>query len=510
MPIDLISNQTSLFPGFTALLNKDGHFLEANPAWEQILGWDLPALKQSSFFQLVHEQDHASTQTHIQKLLSGEKTVTFENRVLRKDSSCLWIRWNGRFLSGEGRFYLMGQDVTELKEAEKNLEESRRKFNRLAESATEGVAIHEKGVILEANQALARMFGYHNPEEIVGLNGLDFTAPEYRQLILQNIAAGSEEPYEVVGLRKDGSRFHCLIQGKTIAYQGRTVRVSTFLDITHVKKREEELFESQELFRKVAEASQDGIAVSEKGKILVANPALAKMFGCEVSGMIGRNALEFSAPESREVLISKITSESEASYEVIGLRRNGTRFPLRVSARMTTYQGRRVRLAFFRDLTENKKIEAEVLRQKEFSQNLINSSIDGLLAYDLECRYTLWNPAMERISGVSREEVLGQSAFDVFPFLKQIGEDYYFHESLRGKVCVSKDRPYRTPVGKEGFFEAAYSPLRNPQGEVIGGLAVIRDITGRKKAEGALRQSETNLRAVFESTFQNIIIVDRE
>src|SRR5581483_2599334 len=303
-----------------------------------------------------------------------------------------------------------------------------------------------KGVILEANEALARIFGFEKAEEMVGKNGLDFTAPEYRQLILNNIQSGNAEPYEVVGLKKDGSRFNCLISGKTIHYQGRQVRVSTFLDITKMKKREQELFESQELFRKLTDASKDGVVVSEKGKVLMVNPALARMFGFEISEMIGRHAVEFAAPEFRETILKRVMEATEASYEVIALHKDGSRFPIEVTPRMTTYQGRPVRLAFFRDITQRKKIEEDIQREKDFSQSLINSSVDGLLAFDAECRYTLWNPAMERISGHSREECVGKCAFDVFPFLKQIGEDKYFYEALAGRTGFTQERPYRTPA----------------------------------------------------------------
>ncbi len=500
----------NLSPEMLAVLGEDGRFLNLNPSWEKTLGFSAAELKDIPFFELIHPQEQSIAQLEIQKLLQGQTTCRFETRCRCKNKNDRWVRWDLVHSPGESVFHLTGWDITELKETQKALAEHRDKFKRLTESATEGVAIHEKGVILEANEALAHMFGFEKAEDLIGKNGLDLAAPEYHQLILNHIVSGFEGAYEVVAIRKQGTRFYCQLLGRPISYQGRMVRVSTFLDITSVKKREQELFESQELFRKLAEASKDGIAVSEQGKILMANPALAKMFGVELSEMIGRNALEFTATESREILLKKVLEEVETPYEVMGLRRDGTRFPVEITARMTSYQGRRVRVAFFRDITRRRQIEEEVLRQKEFSQNLINSSVDGLLAFDLECRYTLWNPAMERISGHSREEVMGHCAFDVFPFLKQVGEDHYFYEALQGRICHSKEQSYRTPAGRQGYFEAHYMPIRNLQGQLVGGLGVIHDITERKKAEIALRQSELNLKAVFNNTFQNIVLMDME
>jgi PAS domain S-box-containing protein len=133
-------------------------------------------------------------------------------------------------------------------------------------------------------------------------------------------------------------------------------------------------------------------------------------------------------------------------------------------------------------------------------QTLIQASVDGILAFDRECRYIAWNKAMECISGFKRDEVLGKSAFDVFPFLKETGESKYLLDALAGRSVVAENRSYAVPeTGRTGFFEGYYSPLRNEGGEVIGGVAIIRDITQRKRIEEAMRESEEQYRLLFES-----------
>jgi PAS domain S-box-containing protein len=155
------------------------------------------------------------------------------------------------------------------------------------------------------------------------------------------------------------------------------------------------------------------------------------------------------------------------------------------------------------DITEIKRAQEAIRREKEFSDRLINSSFDGILAFDRECRYTVWNPAMERISGMSKASVLGKCAFEVFPFLKEIGEDKYFQEVLQGKHALSSDRPYNIPeTGRQGFFEAYYSPLYSDSGEIVGGLGMIREISQRKKAEEESAQliRELAIRAAAEKS----------
>lgn len=166
---------------------------------------------------------------------------------------------------------------------------------------------------------------------------------------------------------------------------------------------------------------------------------------------------------------------------------------------------------------ERKRAEELLRREKEFTERLINSTGDGILAFDRQCRYTMWNPAMERIFGVSREKTLGRCAFDVFPFLKETGEDKFFFEALAGKSVIARDRSYRVlGMGREGFYEADYSPIRDASGaaeghgEVIGGLAIIHDTTERKRAEQALEESEARYRELFENANDVIYIADLE
>ena len=124
--------------------------------------------------------------------------------------------------------------------------------------------------------------------------------------------------------------------------------------------------------------------------------------------------------------------------------------------------------------------------QDLFLKCLLEANVDGILAFDREFRYTTWNRAMERISGVKREEVLGKCAFDLFSCLKETGEDKYYFEALAGKSVVSENRPYTiSQSDRRGFFDGYYSPRHDEKGEVIGGVAIIRDVTDRKVSESA-------------------------
>src|SRR5262245_52990801 len=107
---------------------------------------------------------------------------------------------------------------------------------------------------------------------------------------------------------------------------------------------------------------------------------------------------------------------------------------------------------------------SEELEQNLFLKSLLEANIDGIIAFDAECRYTAWNRAMEEFSGVKREQALGKCAFDLFPCLKQTGEDNYYLQALSGTTAVAENRPYTIPeTGRSGFFDGYYSPRHDEQ-----------------------------------------------
>lgn len=146
-----------------------------------------------------------------------------------------------------------------------------------------------------------------------------------------------------------------------------------------------------------------------------------------------------------------------------------------------------------------------------FLKCLLEANVDGIIAFDREYRYTTWNRAMERISGVKREDVLGKYAFDLFPCLKETGEDKYYCDALAGKSIVAENRLYVIPQsGRTAFFDGYYSPRHDEKGEVVGGVAIIRDVTERKLAETAMPDENRRLAFHVENTPLAVIEWDHE
>lgn len=130
----------------------------------------------------------------------------------------------------------------------------------------------------------------------------------------------------------------------------------------------------------------------------------------------------------------------------------------------------------------------ELLRSRADMSAVVNTCVDGIIAFDRESRYTIWNPGMEQMTGVSDKDVLGRRISDVLPVFKEAGEEEALYEALRGGAIVVKAKSYIKPdTGEKGYFEGYYAPLRTASDKIIGGLAIFRDVTARKVAEEALK-----------------------
>jgi len=133
-------------------------------------------------------------------------------------------------------------DISERRRIEIELKESELRFRTLQRASFGGIGLHDHGVIVDCNQGLCDITGYPM-NELVGKNGVDLIAPEYQSQVITHIKSGYSLPYDVEGIRKDGTRYFLEIHGKEIPYHGRTIRVTEFRDISSRKVAEEKIVE---------------------------------------------------------------------------------------------------------------------------------------------------------------------------------------------------------------------------------------------------------------------------
>lgn len=236
--------------------------INVNQAFCNMLGYTPEELTNKKWQDISLPEEIETIQKLLDPLLQGkEDSVRFNKRYIHKNGSYIWGDVSiaiYRDINRRPLFFITTEiDITERKHAEEALRDSEERFKALHNASFGGIAIHEKGKILECNQGLSDMMGYSR-DELLLMDGFLLIAPESREFVKNNVAAGLEKPYEALGMRKNGEIFPMRLEARNIPYKGRMVRTVEFRDITERKLAEKEIIRlNAELENKVVEQTRD-------------------------------------------------------------------------------------------------------------------------------------------------------------------------------------------------------------------------------------------------------------
>ena len=257
-----------------------------------------------------------------------------------------------------------------------------------------------------------------------------------------------------------------------------------------------ELQESEEHFRKLGEGSSEAIVFHEKGVILDANSQFYKMFGYNPEELAGKDAIPLTAtPESVKYIKKQISLGNSNSYEATGMKKDGTKFPIEIRGKETSYKGRIVRITVIRDLTEQKQSERELRKSEQKYRLLVESTPDWVWICDEDGHHTFSNRGVKEILGYEVQEILGTSAFrlmhpeDRKKVKKWFQSAKKYKRGWKGNVIrwQHKDKSIR-------FLETIAEPILDTKGNLTGFTGIDRDITARIQSKEALQKAHDELK----------------
>jgi PAS domain S-box-containing protein len=276
-------------------------------------------------------------------------------------------------------------------------------------------------------------------------------------------------------------------------------------------KTERALRESEERYRALFEGANDAILTIRDGRCVSFNNKALEIYRCTESELLGATPADFSPPmqpdgaNSAEKALEKMTlafSGMPQSFDWRHLRRDGTSFDAEVGLNRVEYQGKAELLVIVRDITERKRAE-KALKVSEAEKSLIlNSIMDIVLYLDPDMRILWTNREARQAAGMSPEALFGRHCWEVWH--QRSTACHGCPVALARDTGEPHEAEIRTPDGRVWYLRGF--PIKDDQGRVKGVVEFGLDITERKRAEEALRESEEKFTRAFRATPSALVI----
>jgi len=495
-------------PDAIVMLDINDRLSHTNKGFEALFGYSTEELQGQSIRKLiVPKEDTQATSASLQRVFSGE-VVRRETVRRRKDGSLVDvstlsypIHLNYKVVGA----CLTYTDITERKQSEETLRQSKERYRALFDSSVTGTLVidAETMQVVLGNQAAAKMFGFSSLEEAFGVNLLDFVPPEEKEKTLELMMKevfeqDSRRAFDLQTMTKDGRKLWISATGARIMHKDRLAGLLSFTDITERKQAEEKLRQSEENYKTLFNSSVVGMYVmdAETMKVVMGNRAAREMIGfSSAEEGIGVNPFNFVVPEDREkvleIAINEFLEDSRQTHEIRVMDKNGRRGWQSISIARIMHKGRLASLVSFADITERKRMEEALRQSEENYRALFDSSVIGTIVIDAETmKLVMANQAAAKMFGLSSaEEALELDPLDFFhpedkEKIVEIAEKNLFEQDSQHTYelrAVTKD-------GREIWISATGARIMH-EGR-LAGLISFTDITEQKRQNERLMMTD--------------------
>ncbi len=373
-----------------------------------------------------------------------------------------------------------------------------------------------QGNFTSVNKAAERITGYSRLEAL-RMNMADIVVPEHRAIALsytRRKLAGEviHKPYEIDILRKDGQRLSVEVSTRLLTREGKPAGIQGIArDVTERKRAEQALRESEAKFRAVTETAASAIFIIQGDRYVYVNPASEQISGYSQPELLAMPYWQLIPPDEREqaVAVAKARLRGEpvpARQEWKLVRKDGAERWVDFTAAVIDFQGVPAILGTAFDITERKRAEDDLRVQQAYLEQLFDSAPEAIALLDHERRIVRINREFELLFGFGSSECTGRDIDLIVPEERR-AESVFILDTL------SRGRPVNietTRCRKDGtvvYVSMLATPIRLGRGQTAIYL-IFRDITEQKRAQEALRESESKFRAVAETAPIAIYIHD--
>ncbi len=472
----------------------------------------------------IHPEDREQTIEIRRRAYVEKRDFEHEYRMIRADGSVIWLNSSARIVKDDdGHPVLIRGFAVDISDR-KRIEEAHGRLSAIIETTTDFVGtIDPDGRLLYINRAGRHMLGIGDDEDISELMIHDFhpthlgreQKPEYVQ------AAGRDGVWsgETTFISRDGKRMpvslvcvlHSSLDGKT-RYFSAIAR-----EMRQQKQAEEALREEHNFISAILHTVGALVVVLDReGRIVQFNRACEVATGYTSEEMKGTLLWErLLVPEEalavQHVFTFLLSEALEKKHVNNWVARDGTRRMISWSNTVIQDDAGCVKYVIGTgiDITEHRRAEEALRETTESLRAIVQSSPLAIISSDLQRRIRIWNPAAERMFGWESSEVIGRPHPHIPPEMKEEYETIR-RRVLNGERILNREVIRQKRDGMRFPVSSSMAPLNDASGRVIGIMALQVDVSDRKKAEEALKESEALHRTIVEHSNDMIWTVDAE
>jgi PAS domain S-box-containing protein len=494
---------------------SDGCFADVNDSFFSYTGYSRDEIIGRTALDLNLWADPGDRLNLVSILLEKNFCENMDVAFLRKDGTRLRGLLSARiiYLQGVPHIISVARDMSVRMEMEEALRESELKYRSLIENTSDVVfCVNEKGEYQFANNVFASTFG-QAPDYFIGKTFWDIYPKEhadYRQEASRKVfETGEVQTIEVTVPLPDRTLYYLAKASPIKDETGKVIlNLTTATDITERKTAEEALRKSEEKFRLLIENSHDIIyMLTSDGMFTFVSPSWTALLGHHADSVVGQSFQDFVHPDDIPACLVWLQKVIET-----GQRQEGIEYRVR-HADGTWYWHTSSAVPMFdenglvkgyegtaRDITDRKIAEETLKAKSDELERYFTSSLDLLCIADIEGRFIRLNPEWEKVLGYTITDIEGKSFLD-FVHQEDMEKTLAAMSQLEAQNQVlSFENRYRHKDGSYRWIEWR----SRPEGNTI--YAAARDITKRKKAEQALRESEAKLSTLFSAMTEMVVL----
>jgi len=493
-------------------VDRKGMFTYVNPRFEEITGYSVADLMGCPFTRVIAPEQIDLTISRFRNGIKGKPVPPYEADLINKNGERIPVEFLVTTLYDSDRRpagrYGVGRDVTRRKQSE-NL------YRLIAERSFGGVYVVQDEAFRFVNSNAAAYADY-SPDELMGKKSDSIVHPEDRRRVKINarkmIKGNRTVPHEFRVITKGGEVRWIMEMLTPIYYEGQSAILGNSMDITESKQMEVSLRQSEQRLKTVIEGSSiPTFVIDSDHMVLYWNKALREISGVEAWEIIGtkdhwkafynemrpcladllvdgriEEISDWYAGKYRESIFINDSYEVTDFFPVLGKSGRWIRFTATV---LRDFHGVVIGAEeTLEDITERKLAEEALRESEERFRTIFESAHDSIFIKDLNLRYTLVNPAMENLFGMSASELIGKNDEELFGNESATRIRDRDIRVLGGEIV--EEETVKPMNGEEKIFHVAKVPMRNDEGDIYGLCGVARDITKTKQLEVQLQQAQ--------------------